>query len=235
MSETMRLDKFLCDCEIGTRSEVKQYIKKGRVRINDNPVKDSSVKITLGEDIVKFDDTELFYARYRYYMLNKPKGVVSATKDGLSDTVVELLQGEITKDLFPVGRLDKDTTGLLLITNDGKLAHNLLSPKKHVDKTYFATVDKELSEEEMKAFEEGLDIGDDKPTLPAKICKETALEYRVTIHEGRYHQVKRMFEVFKSTVTELKRTSFGPLCLDDSLNEGDYRPLTDEEITLLTN
>lgn len=235
MSETMRLDKFLCDCEIGTRSEVKQYIKKGRVKVNDAPAKDSSVKITPGEDIIKFDDTILLYARYRYYILNKPKGVVSATKDGLSDTVVELLQDEITKDLFPVGRLDKDTTGLLLITNDGKLAHNLLSPKKHVDKTYIATVDKELTDDEMKEFEGGLDIGDDKPTLPAKISREDAFVYRVTIHEGRYHQVKRMFEVFKSTVTELKRTSFGPLYLDDSLEEGDYRPLTDEEISLLTN
>lgn len=233
MSESMRLDKFLCELETGTRSEVKQYIKKGRVKVNDIIVKDSSVKITPDTDCVKFDDTVLCYEKYRYFILNKPKGVVSATRDGLSDTVINILKDEITKDLFPVGRLDKDTTGLLLITNDGILAHNLLSPKKHVDKTYLATVDKELSSQDMQTFETGVDIGDDKLTIPAIIKQESPYNYLVTLHEGRYHQVKRMFEAFGSHVVELKRLSFGPLLLDDSLDEGSYRTLKDDELSAL--
>ena len=226
----MRLDRFLCECGIGSRSEVKQYIKAGRIRTNGLPLRDPSAKVTPSEECISFDGHENSYSKFRYFMLNKPIGVVSATRDRLSDTVLELLKDEITRDLFPVGRLDKDTTGLLLLTNDGMLAHNLLSPKKHVEKTYLANVDTELSEEAMAYFELGPDIGDDKPALPAKIKKEAPFCYRVTLCEGRYHQVKRMFEACGSKVTGLKRISFGPLILDEALSEGSYRALTEEEI-----
>ena len=188
-------------------------------------------------------------------MLNKPAGCVSATKDGLSPTVIEFLKGEPTRDLFPVGRLDKDTEGLLLITNDGMLAHNLLSPKKHVDKTYIAYVDKPLGDEQFSLFKTGLDIGDETPTLPAEIVEASKNEiienlekasiakenfsystvYKVILKEGRYHQVKRMFEHFGSKVVYLKRLSMGTLRLDSLLLPGHYRPLTPDEILALKN
>lgn len=235
----MRLDKFLSSAGIGTRSEVKSILKKGRVRVNDVPVKDPSYTLDENSDSVFLDNEPVVYSKFRYYMFNKPAGCVSATKDGLSQTVIDYLKDVNTKDLFPVGRLDKDTEGLLLITNDGKLAHNLLSPKKHVDKTYHAYVDKKLTEDEIDAFKSGIDIGDDKPTLPAKISfidnadRPGLYLYEVIIHEGRYHQVKRMFEAFNSNVVYLRRVSMGPLALDSSLEEGMYRSLNDDEIEKL--
>lgn len=250
----LRLDKFLADMGIGTRSEVKKYLKSNLVTINGKIVKDSSVKVNPDSDQVMFDGKPVKYQEFFYYMLNKPAGCVSATRDGLSETVIEFLKDEPTRDLFPVGRLDKDTEGLLLITNDGMLAHNLLSPKKHVDKTYFAFVDKTLSQEEETEFSKGLDIGDDTPTLPAEIklidlekaeqylranqSEATAnlaydAAYSVVLKEGRYHQVKRMFEHFGSTVNYLKRISMGNLKLDKELSPGQYRALTEEEITSL--
>ena len=248
----LRLDKYLADIGIGTRSEVKLLLKKGLVSVNDKVVKDSSLKVDPDKDLVIFEGKKLTYQKYHYYMLNKPAGCVSATKDGLSQTVLEFLKNEPTRDLFPVGRLDKDTEGLLLITNDGILAHNLLSPKKHVNKTYIAFVDKSLNEKEILEFKSGLDIGDESPTLPAEIRlaseaeknehKKTTIEseklqfetaYIVIIKEGRYHQIKRMFEHFKSKVVFLKRLSMGSLLLDPQLQPGQYRALTSEELSKL--
>lgn len=235
----MRLDKFLASAGIGSRTEVKNILKKGRVRVNGTFIKDPSYSVDENKDTVLLDNSPVVFEQYRYYMFNKPAGCVSATKDGLSQTVIDYLKGENTKDLFPVGRLDKDTEGLLLITNDGKLAHNLLSPKKHVDKMYHAYVDKKLTGEELETFKTGIEIGDDTPTLPAKISlienndKPGLYLYEVIIHEGRYHQVKRMFEAFGSNVVYLRRLSIGPLVLDESMAEGMYRRLTDEEKMLL--
>lgn len=234
----MRLDKFLSSSGGGSRSEVKIILKKGRVSVNGTIVKDPAYNLDVNADTVLLDNVRVNYEEFRYYMFNKPAGCVSATKDGLSETVIDYFKGEITKDLFPVGRLDKDTEGLLLITNDGKLAHNLLSPKRHVDKTYLAYVDKKLTKEETDAFSAGIDIGDDKPTLPARITmssdnEEGAYLYEVVIHEGRYHQVKRMFEAFGSRVVNLKRISMGTLILDSKLKPGEYRRLTRDEVDKL--
>ena len=172
-------------------------------------------------------------------MLNKPQGCVSAVKDGLSDTVISYLKGVRTEGLFPVGRLDKDTEGLLLITNDGQLCHELISPKKHVEKTYYTVVDKELPEIAFEAFEKGLYIGEEKPCLPAKLKKAQVIEpyegygYELTITEGRFHQVKRMFYAYESRVIYLKRISEGGVKLDEELAPGDFRRLTDDELKQL--
>lgn len=245
----MRLDKFLSSSGIGTRTEVKKYIKNGRIKISGKVVNDAAFKIDTDTDEISFDDKEIVYEEYRYFMLNKPAGCVSATKDRLSETVLSLLDGEITDDLFPVGRLDKDTEGFLLITNDGKLAHELLSPRKHVDKAYYTYVSGKLSAESIDMFEKGLDIGDDTKTLPATISiitedipdidesliLESGAWYKVVIHEGRYHQIKRMFEVLGEKVIYLKRMAMGNVWLDASLNKGEYRRLSDAEIKELQN
>lgn len=233
----IRLDKYLADSGIGTRSEVKKLIKAGRIKIGEVVIKDADFKVDPDNMVVLFDNQQINYEEYLYFMLNKPAGCVSATRDKLSDTVISFLEGEPTRDLFPVGRLDKDTEGLLLITNDGKLAHELLSPKKHVDKVYHATVTHKLSDQDMEKFRTGLDIGDEKPTLPAEIelLDEKSITYKVILREGRFHQVKRMFEALGSEVTYLKRMSMGSLMLDDSLEPGEYRRLTDEEIFRINN
>lgn len=243
MGEKMRLDRLLAECGEGTRSEVKAYIKKGRVTVNGKAVKDNGLKIDLENDEVWISGHQVKYEKFRYFMLNKPQGCVSATKDGLSATVLDLLDGEITRDLFPVGRLDKDTEGFLLITNDGQLGHELLSPRKHIDKKYIACVSKPLESEQMSAFEDGVDIGDEKLTMPAKIRRisdETAAKpdgigavYEVILQEGRYHQVKRMFEAFGSKVEYLKRISMGQVVLDETLAPGQYRRLTADEVEAL--
>ena len=162
-------------------------------------------------------------------MLNKPQGVVSATQDNTAGTVTELLAAEGRKDLFPVGRLDKDTEGLLLLTNDGKLAHRLLSPKKHVDKTYLVTISHSLSEEDIRRLEQGVDIGEDRMTLPAKVAVQSERMIHLTIQEGKYHQVKRMLQAVDNQVTALKRIRFGKIILDEELAPGAYRPLTTQE------
>lgn len=233
----IRLDKFLADAGAGTRSEVKIKIKKGRVTVNGEAAGKSDIKINPDIDEVCLDGKKLIYNEFEYYMLNKPQGVVSATKDDKDKTVIELITEAKRRDLFPVGRLDKDTEGLLIITNDGKLSNNLLAPGKHVDKTYFAIIAGEVTEDTVLRFAEGIDIGDDKPTAPAKLKivsiynKESKVE--ITITEGRYHQIKRMFEAVDMRVKYLKRLSMGGLSLDDSLKPGEYRRLTDEEIRLL--
>lgn len=230
----IRVDKYLTDCGTGTRSEVKKLIQKGRISINGTVIKDPGTKIDLDKDIVCNNNEPVVYEQFRYFMLNKPMGCVSATKDNLSATVLDILKNENTKGLFPVGRLDKDTEGLLLITNDGMLAHNLLSPKKHVEKLYYVEADKKLSDENMTEMENGVDIGDEKLTLPSKIefvgDSQNKYCYNLSIKEGRFHQVKRMFEAFGSNVTYLKRLNMGSLILDDDLLPGEYRKLSEEEI-----
>ena len=231
----IRLDKYLADMQIGTRSAVKEYIRKGRVRVNEAVVKSPEQKIDTETDTVLYDDKPVGYHTYEYFMLNKPQGVVSATQDTKEKTVTELITERNRKDLFPVGRLDKDTEGLLLITNDGDLAHRLLAPKKHVDKVYYAKIDGMVTEEDVKRFAEGIDIGaeEEEMTRPAKLdimksAEES--EIRLTIHEGKFHQVKRMFLAVGKEVTYLKRERMGTLCLDENLKPGEYRLLTEEEI-----
>ena len=233
----MRLDKFLCELGVGTRSEVKTILKKGQVTVNGDVVKKPETKIDENSDQICFLGQKLNYEAIQYFLLNKPAGCVTATKDNLSETVMSFLPENRRDDLFPVGRLDKDTEGLLLITNDGQLAHELLSPRKHVDKTYFAIIDGEVKECHKQQFLEGLDIGDDTPTMPAKlrILKSGDVsEIELTIQEGRFHQVKRMFEAIGTKVTYLKRISMGPLTLGN-LQPGEVRVLTEKELQMLRN
>ncbi len=225
-----RLDKFLSNANIGTRTKVKEYLKAGRVCVNGEVVKDGAIKVDTLNDIISFDQTPVVFEKFRYYMLNKPAGCVSATRDKLSDTVLDILKDEKTSDLFPVGRLDKDTEGLLLITNDGEFAHNVLSPKKHVDKTYFAKLDRRLDEKSKLKVENGIFIGDDTPCLPAKVSILEENDVHITICEGRYHQVKRMFEAVGYEVLYLKRISMGKLELDSTLPIGEYRKLDEKEV-----
>lgn len=236
----MRLDRFLAECGVGTRSEVRNIIKKNRVSVNGIPTKAIGLKVDVSNDEVCLDGAPLTYEEFRYFMLNKPAGCVSATRDGLSKTVLDLLEGEITRDLFPVGRLDKDTEGFLLITNDGQLGHRLLSPKKHVDKTYLVITDKSLTEEQMDQFRKGVDIGDEDITMPAEIAFWGETErgeyvFEVILREGRFHQVKRMFEAFGSKVVYLKRTAMGAVELDEGLEPGEYRRLSIQEVEMLRN
>ncbi|QNM06723.1 pseudouridine synthase [Qiania dongpingensis] len=240
----MRLDKFLSDSGLGTRSQVKLLIKKGLISINGEAARKPEQKIDAEFDRIFCQGKPVSYTgSFYYYMLNKPAGYVSATDDNTAPTVLSLLKDAPGKDLFPVGRLDKDTTGLLLITNDGPLAHRLLSPKNHVDKTYFVRVSGIVASEELQLLETGLDIGEQSLTLPAKARLISVLppqgsegpvsEVELTIHEGKFHQVKRMFQAIGMPVLYLKRISMGTLELDASLTEGSYRPLTSEETAAL--
>lgn len=226
----LRLDKFLCDAKAGSRSQTKAYIKQGLVKVNGIIVRKPEHKVDEKKDIVEFRDKKIIYKKYVYYMLNKPQGVVSATNDNTCRTVSELLKATGYSDLFPVGRLDKDTEGLLLMTNDGGLAHNLLSPKKHVEKTYYAELKNALSKEARKALEDGVDIGEKKLSLPAKAKQISDTGIYLTITEGKYHQVKRMLKAVGNEVVYLKRVSMGGIFLDENLPCGSYRELTEEEM-----
>lgn len=229
----IRLDKYLADMGVGTRSELKKMIRSGQVQVDGVPAKKPEEKINAESQTVTVNGQEVVYRRTEYYMLYKPAGVVSATKDKKEKTVLDLIDGQKRKDLFPVGRLDKDTEGLLLITNDGNLAHRLLAPGKHVDKVYFARIDGRVTEADAAWFLEGVDIGDEELTLPARLeILKSAEESEIllTIQEGRFHQVKRMFEAVGKKVTYLKRISMGSLVLDESLRKGEYRSLTKEEL-----
>ena len=234
----MRLDKYLCETGFGTRSQVKDLLKKGQVMVNGEVVKKPELKINETTDQILCQGKKASYQKNIYLMLHKPAGVVSATEDNRHKTVLDLVRPEDRKNgLFPVGRLDKDTEGLLLLTDDGELAHRLLSPKKHVDKTYYAKIDGQVTEEHVKQFREGLDIGDEKKTLPAVLTillSGPVSEIEVTIHEGRFHQIKRMFEAVGCKVTYLKRLSMGSLVLDETLPPEEYRPLTEAELEGLT-
>lgn len=226
----IRLDKFLCEMEMGTRSQVKDLIKKGMVTVDGEVIKKAEYKFDESKAKVYVKEKEVAYQKFYYYMLHKPAGVVSATVDNHDRTVMELLKDAPGKDLFPVGRLDKDTEGLLLITNDGELSHNLLSPKKHVDKTYLVETRECITEKMMQELEEGVDIGEDKPTMPAivKLLEDKKLE--LTIREGKFHQVKRMLQAVENEVVYLKRLSMGSLVLDEKLGLGEFRCLTNQEI-----
>lgn len=217
----------------GTRSEVKKAISKGLVRVNNVIVKKPETKLDTDSDHVLFDGVLVGYAQHEYYMLNKPVGVISATEDKREKTVIDLIIERKRKDLFPVGRLDRDTEGLLLISNDGELAHRLLSPSKHVDKVYYAKIDGEVTIEDVEAFQQGVDIGEEKLTRPAKLRvlkSGTQSEIELTICEGKFHQVKRMFQAVGKEVVYLKRLQMGTLILDESLKPGEYRELTEQEI-----
>lgn len=229
----MRLDKYLANAGVGTRTEVKNLIRKGRITINEVVCKEADQKIDGETDIVCLDQIPVHYQKYEYYMFHKPSGCVSATKDNVSRTVMDYITSAKRDELFPVGRLDKDTEGLLLITNDGDLAHRLLSPSHHVDKTYYARIKGIVTEEDAEKFRDGLDIGEDKMTLPAKLeilRSDAVSEIKVTIQEGKFHQVKRMFQAVGKEVVYLKRLSMGSLILDEELKPGEYRRLTEEEI-----
>lgn len=228
-----RLDKFLADAGVGTRSEVKNMIRKKSVTVNSIPAKGPEQKIDETSDVIAVNGKSIAHRGLVYYLLHKPAGYVSATKDNLFPTVMELVpKGD---DLFPVGRLDKDTEGLLLITNDGELAHLLLSPRRHVDKTYLAVLDKPAEDEDIAKFETGMDIGDDDLTLPAHLEILPDNQSLLTIHEGRFHQVKRMFHAVGKEVVYLKRLSMGPLSLPEDLEKGAYLELQAHEVDSLFN
>ncbi len=233
----MRLDKYLCDCGIGTRKEVKAIIKSGMISINAKICKDASVHIDEHVDTVTYGDKTLNYQKYIYLMLNKPAGVVSATFDKHLPTVLDLLPATYKHfDVFPVGRLDIDTTGLLILTNDGQLAHRMISPKHHVEKTYIADICGKVTEADIAAFDEGIVLDDGYICMPGKLLILNSDEHsqiELTIFEGKFHQVKRMFEAVNKRVLTLKRLSMGGICLDTSLPEGQIRALTEKEIELL--
>ncbi len=230
---SMRLDKFLCEMNVGSRSQVKAKVRQGLVTVNGLVAKDADLKIDELGDVVCVQGQRLRYQRFVYYMLNKPEGVVSATHDNTAETVVSLLGAERREDIFPVGRLDKDATGLLILTNDGGLAHRLLSPKRHVDKVYRVTVEHPLSARDVYSLETGVEIGDEKPALPAMVEAVSDREILLTIHEGRFHQVKRMLLAVDNQVLALKREGFGGLALDECLKPGEYRELTKQEVDRL--
>ncbi len=238
MKTIVRLDKYLADMGVGTRSEVKEKVRKGRVEVNGQIIRQADVKVDTSKDIICFDGEQVGYVHFEYYMLHKPAGVISATEDKHATTVIDLIDSKKRKDLFPVGRLDKDTEGLLLITNDGDLTHQLLSPKKHVSKIYYAKINGCVTKKDVALFSKGLVVDDTLTAMPAHLTilkSGEESEILLEIHEGKFHQVKRMFEAVGKEVTYLKRLSMGPLSLDDSLEKGDYRPLTEEEILALKN
>jgi 16S rRNA pseudouridine516 synthase len=236
----LRIDKMLSNIGVGSRKEIKQYAKNGLIKINDVVVKDSSKIIDTDKDVVKYNGEIMKYVQQIYLMMNKPQGVISATEDNYDKTVIDLLYDEDSfYEPFPVGRLDKDTEGLLLITNDGQLTHDLLSPKKHVDKTYYVEAAEEVTEDDVKTFEKGILLTEENyTTLPAKLeIIESGYPSKcyVTIREGKFHQVKRMFIAINNEVTYLKRVSMGPIKLDEKLKLGEYRHLKEEEVEILKN
>lgn len=224
---------------VASRSTIKDMAKKGRITVNGEVVKASDVKIDENIDVVAVDGQVIAFSDTEYFMLNKPAGVITATLDKKAKTVLDLIDERTRNDLFPVGRLDKDTEGLLLITNDGNLAHRLLAPKKHVDKVYYADIDGIVTDEHVRRFAEGLTLLDGTPVMPGELAvldtdtDAGTSRIQLTIHEGKFHQVKRMFEAVGCSVTYLKRLSMGPLALDEKLAPGEYRRLTDEEINML--
>lgn len=241
----MRLDKFLCQMNLGTRSEIKQKIKKGVVQVNGEVVRKSEMPIAEGKDEVFYEGKRCVYRPYVYFLMNKPAGVVSATKDNVDKTVMDLfcqeyakqqdgqLAGIPVKDMFPVGRLDKDTVGLLVLTNDGELAHRILSPRKHIPKTYFVRTDENILQEAVMEFQKGICISQEEQCMPAELSITGEREACLTIQEGKFHQVKRMFQKIGLQVIYLKRISMGKLTLPEDLPEGCIREMTSEEVAKL--
>lgn len=235
----MRLDKLLANMGYGSRKEVKQLLKQKAVTVDGIHVKDAAMHVDPDKQDVSVYDERVIYTEFVYYMMNKPPGVISATEDSREATVIDLLEPLHQHfEPFPVGRLDKDTEGLLLLTNDGTLAHNLLSPKKHVPKVYYAEIEGVVTEADGEAFARGVELDDGYVTKPGKLVilkSAEQSEIELTIQEGKFHQVKRMFEAVGKRVTYLKRLSMGSLKLDESLDLGEYRELTAEELVALQN
>lgn len=233
----MRLDKLLAHNGFGTRKDVKKMVRKGTVKVNGVPERDSSAHINPAVDDVTVLGESVTYQEFVYLMMNKPSGVISATEDSREETVIDLLTADHQRfEPFPVGRLDKDTEGLLLITNDGKLTHELLSPKKNIPKTYYAKIDGIVTEADTEAFAEGVTLEDGfhtKPGILKIISSDDISEIELTITEGKFHQVKRMFEAVEKEVIYLKRLSMGTLLLDETLEPGDVRPLSEQELNHL--
>ena len=232
----MRLDKFLVACAVGSRTEVKNFLKSGRVTVNGKKEKSAKLQINEDTDEICFDGQKLEYEEFIYYMMNKPQGVISATEDPKHKTVLDLLDDLArSKEVFPVGRLDIDTHGLLLLTNDGKLAHALLSPKRHVDKTYLAQVKGIMTDEDIETFAQGIPLKD-FTCQPAKLelvsmdAEKNQSLVRVTIAEGKFHQVKRMVAYCGKEVVDLQRLTMGTLTLDEDLKRGEWRRLTKDEL-----
>lgn len=235
----MRLDKFLVACAVGSRTEVKNFLKSGRVTVNGKKEKSAKLQINEGTDEIHFDGQKLDYEEFVYYMMNKPQGVISATEDPKHKTVLDLMDDYArAKEVFPVGRLDIDTHGLLLLTNDGKLAHALLSPKRHVDKTYLALVKGMMTDEDIETFAKGIPLKD-FTCQPAKLelvsmdAEKNQSLVRVTIAEGKFHQVKRMVAYCGKEVVDLQRLTMGTLTLDENLKPGEWRRLSKEELEAL--
>lgn len=235
----MRLDKLLANMGYGSRKEVKQLLKQKAVSVDGAYVKDAALHVDPEQQIVSVFGERVVYTEFVYFMMNKPPGVISATEDLRDETVIDLLEPLHQHfQPFPVGRLDKDTEGLLLLTNDGVLAHNLLSPKKHVPKVYFAQIEGVVTEEDAEKFANGVELDDGYVTKPGKLVilkSAQQSEIELTIQEGKFHQVKRMFEAVGKRVTYLKRISMGSLTLDENLALGEYRELTTEELNGLQN
>jgi len=233
----MRLDRFLSECGVGTRTEVKKIIRSGAVAIGGKPVTKPDIHLDVNSDTVTLSGKEVIYRRFIYLMLNKPQGYISATRDGKTPTVMELIPEEYLHfEPFPVGRLDIDTEGFLLLTNDGDLAHRLLAPKKHVPKTYVAQIEKPVTDADIENFADGVVLDDGYKTMPAVLKSlSTTVPYfaEIIINEGKFHQVKRMFEAIGNKVLYLKRTKMNKLSLDDNLPLGEVRELSDEEMNLL--
>lgn len=224
----VRLDKYISSQTKLSRSDAVKAIYHHKVKVNDHTASDPGMKVNIENDVITLNGQPLSYEEFIYYLLYKPSGVVSATEDNKYQTVCDLVPKDIP--VFPVGRLDIDTEGIIILTNDGKLSHDLTSPKKHVDKMYYAELDKDISEEMVNAFQEGFDYGEEKPSLPAKLEKAGEKKALVTIHEGKFHQVKRMFASFDREVLYLKRLSFGKLNLPEDLKAGEYIKIKKEDI-----
>lgn len=237
MAKKQRIDKILSNLGYGSRAELKVYCKKGMIKVNDKIISNPGTQVDTDIDKIEFNNEIVKYREFIYIMMNKPDGYLSATFDKRDPIVLDLIdKSYLAFEPFPVGRLDKDTEGLLVLTNDGQLAHRVLSPKKHVPKTYYAKIEGVVTEEDIKAFEKGVTLDDGYETMPSqlKILKSDELsEIELTIHEGKFHQVKRMFESVGKKVVYLKRLSMGKLILDEKLNLGEYRELTDEEVKLI--
>ncbi|WP_240374556.1 pseudouridine synthase [Bacillus piscicola] len=232
----MRIDKLLANSGYGSRKEVKKLLKQGVVKANGTILKSGAAHVDPETMEIMIQGERLVYKKYVYLMMNKPQGVISATEDNVHRTVIDLLESEdAVRSPFPVGRLDKDTVGLLLLTNDGKFAHTLTSPKKEVPKTYEALLSKGITAEDIEVFSKGIMLDDGYVTKPARLRKkeEDAAEILLTITEGKFHQVKRMFEARGNKVLFLKRVQVGNVRIDDDLKRGEYRDLTEEEIEML--
>ncbi len=229
----MRLDKYLAKCGLGSRSKTRKLITNGKVLVNDMPLKNIRYHVKIAKDIIKYNNKILFYKEYVYIMLNKPKGYISANTDNLHQTVVDLVRENYLEfDLFPVGRLDKDTTGLLILTNNGKFMHKIISPKNHIAKCYQVTLRDVFLDKYVLKFTEGVMI-DDYKCKPAIVETISDKVVKLTIYEGKYHQVKRMFKSLGNEVIELKRLSIGNLMLDENLKLAEYRELTSQELEKL--